>query len=1641
MKKLYLSLLFFTLSASLFSQNYTVLGSATQLSGCNSYQLTPDAQDQAGAIFQNNTINLNNSFDYTFSVFLGCNGASGADGMCFVLTSNPNGLGNQGEGLGYAGPNQPYSLAVEFDTWQNGAPANDPSFDHIGIESGGLYNHNVAGAVSALTSQGNIDDCNWHTVRIVWDVNTSTYSVYFDGVLRQSVVLPNMVATYFGGNPIVNWGWTGSTGGGSNLQQVTIQTISNWVAGVNYQTCDLSVQFNDISTANVGSIQSWSWNFGDNSTSTQQNPTHTYAAAGTYTVSLTITDITGCSQTYSHTLTINPPITISPTLHDPSCNGVTDGSITVSASGGFGASAGYYPAPGYAYGWNGNGVSPSGTLLNYIGAGTYTVSATDGVCSTTAQYTLNQPTPVTATVSHTDANCGANNGSATIVISGGTPPYSTPNWGPVGGNGFTVNNLPQGTYIADFHDANGCSAALQYSVVVNQLPCGVTLSTSSTAVSCWGGNNGTATLNVTTGSPPAVITWSGGSHNPTITGLTAGNYGYTVTDNSANPPITGTVTVTQPTAPLGVSVTTINMSCANTNDGQALASVNTGGTPPYSYSWSGGHGSNASALSLGPGPITVTVTDANGCTATATGNITGPPTLTLNITEVDDSCYQSHTGSAMANVGGGNPPYTYYWSNISSAQNNLSLGIGSYTVTVTDSRGCTITGSTSVNQPTAFTHTLSHTDVTCNGASTGTITVTQQGGTPGYSYTWSPSTASGSNPTGLAAGQYNLTLTDAHNCRILDSTVIAQPTALSAVTSHTDENCYGSNDGTITITISGGTPGYTYQGQPIPGGTNTLTGLAPNTYSGVIADANGCTTNVSETVAGPGPQSVTMAETDATCFGVSNGTATATFVNATGTVTYAWSNTAQTTQTITNIPAGTYTVTATDAHNCTQTGTITVNQPPALSMTVSPVVDATCFGGNGSATANPQPAGTYTYAWSGTNLTTQTVAVPAGSYTVTASDATGCGQTGSFTINQPTAIDVQIAHTDVKCFGQSTGDITLTVSGGTPGYTYGWNPNVSTTNTATNLAANTYNITITDNANCTKDTFVVVSQPSAPLAASVQSTNVTCFGLNNGTIKLTPAGGTPGYTYTWNPNVSSTDTASSLSPNQYDITLTDANSCTANYSVTITQPAQALAVAPTQTDLTCNGVPTGVAAANASGGTTPYQYTWTPNVGTTDPETNLSAGNYNVTVTDNNGCTATASYTLTEPPAITSQVSTVDELCHGDQIGSITVTAGGGTPGYTYTWNPNVSTTNSATALPAGSYSITITDANSCTLVQAATINEPQAIALNVTTTAIICAGQNNGTLTATATGGNPAYNFSITGTSGTPQTSASGQFVNLVADNYTVVVTDQNSCSTSTTATVDSQTTIVHAISSVDPSCWGYSDGKVFEVASGGVSGFTYTFSNGATNTTGTLLNLPAGTYAVTVSDANNCTAADSTTLVQPDSVQVVVSPTPADVKLGNSLQITSTTNQTGTVTYEWTPSFGLSCYDCANPVFNGVYSQKYQLVLVNENGCTDTADVDINVIPTYDVFIPNAFTPNGDGNNDFWQLFGDLNGLKQVEVAVYNRIGEKVFESNNIDFKWDGTYLGTAAPEGVYVYTGKFVWLNNHSDNKFKGSITLLR
>ncbi|MBL7774576.1 MAG: carboxypeptidase regulatory-like domain-containing protein, partial [Saprospiraceae bacterium] len=416
------------------------------------------------------------------------------------------------------------------------------------------------------------------------------------------------------------------------------------------------------------------------------------------------------------------------------------------------------------------------------------------------------------------------------------------------------------------------------------------------------------------------------------------------------------------------------------------------------------------------------------------------------------------------------------------------------------------------------------------------------------------------------------------------------------------------------------------------------------------------------------------------CFNGNNGSIDLTVTGGTAPYTYLWS-TGATTQDVFNLTVGTYTVTVTDANGFTASTSATVTQPPAISLSTV-VTNVLCNGASTGSINLTVSGGTPTYAFNWSNGFTgeDPGSLPAGTYTVTVTDANGCTKTTSATITQPPAISLTVSITNVLCNSASTGALNLTVSGGTPAYTYNWS-NGHTGEDPTGLAAGTYTVTVTDANGCTKTTSATITQPPA-LSLGTAVTNVLCNGASTGSINLTVTGGTPTFTYLWS-NGATTEDVNDLAAGIYTVTVTDANGCTKTTSATVTQPP-VIALSTVVNNVLCNGANTGIINLTATGGTGAKTFLWS-NGQTTEDITGLPAGVYTVTVTDVNGCTKTTSATVTQPLAMTLSTVVTNVLCNGASTGAIDLSVVGGTPGYTYSWS-NSMTTQDISNLAAGTY-------------------------------------------------------------------------------------------------------------------------------------------------------------------------------------------------------------------------------------------------------------------------------------------------------------------------------------------------------------------
>ncbi len=460
--------------------------------------------------------------------------------------------------------------------------------------------------------------------------------------------------------------------------------------------------------------------------------------------------------------------------------------------------------------------------------------------------------------------------------------------------------------------------------------------------------------------------------------------------------------------------------------------------------------------------------------------------------------------------------------------------------------------------------------------------------------------------------------------------------------------------------------------------------------------------------------SSTIASTNATCTNGS-GTATVTAANGTAPYVYAWSN-SQNAATATNLVAGNYTVTVTDASGCSVSSSVTVASTTTTITTNTPTTtNSSCGGATGSASVNPNNGtAPYSYLWNNAGNTQTISNVAAGSYSVTISDANGCtGNVSGIVVNNPNAPTASIStSTSVACNGGATGQATVAATGGTAPFTFTWS-NGALTAATTGLAAGVYTATVSDAASCLGVTSVTISQPTAVSVTNNTSAtaNISCFGGNNGAAAVTVAGGTPNYSFNWS-NGASTASISGLTAGSYSATVTDANLCVSTFAITLTQPATALAVSATHNDISCNGSANGSATATGAGGTAPYAYAWSNNANGAIAS-GLVAGNYTVTATDANGCVAAATaVTVTEPSAINTSATVTNASAFGATNGAVNISVGGGTGAYTFLWS-NGATTEDLSGVAAGTYTVTVSDANGCTDTQTETISQPTTVGVS----------------------------------------------------------------------------------------------------------------------------------------------------------------------------------------------------------------------------------------------------------------------------------------------------------------------------------------
>ncbi len=1164
-------------------------------------------------------------------------------------------------------------------------------------------------------------------------------------------------------------------------------------------------------------------------------------------------------------------------LTDISCNGASDGSVTVAADAGSGL------AP-YMYSVDGGSWQGSGTFTG-ITHGNHTAHIRDALlCTFDIPFVITQPAVVSIMVSaRTDVSCfGGSDGSATVVADGGTPPYQySINVGAYQGQNI-FSGLVAGPYSITVRDSKNCTAVTTFNV--SQPAAALSGSANVTNVACRGASTGAIDLTASGGTSPYSYQWNNGAVTEDLVNIPAGNYTVVITDSHG---CTATVpaTVTQPATAVSGSVVVTNVLCFGASTGAVNLTV-TGGTPPYGYLWSNGAVTEDLA-NIPAGVYSVTITDANGCTANASATVTQPAAAVKETmtARTNVSCKGGNNGSFRVAGSGGVPPYQYRLGagsfQVSGTFSSLTAGI--YSVSVRDANLCTATLSVTITEPAvALSGSItSQTNVLCFGGSTGSVTLAGSGGTTPYTYNIDGGSFRASGTfIGLAAGPHAAIVRDKNLCTFAVPVTITQPASAvdGSITSQTNVNCFGASTGSVTAAGSGGTPPYTYG---IDGGayqaSGTFNNLAAGNHNVSVRDNNLCTKNIAVVITQPAAAlSVTTSKTDALCFGGSSGTATATAAGGTPPYTYSWNTVpAQTGTTATGLPAGSYTVTVADSRACIASGSVIVSQPASPVSGAVSITGVKCNGGSDGAidltVLNGQAP--ETYLWSNGAVTQDLTGLTAGTYSVLITDANGCTGNASGIVGEPAAISGVITVTDVACFGSTTGSCDLTVTGGASPFTFLWS-NGSLTEDLADVPAGNYTVTITDSNLCTGVASAVVTQPASALSGSVISqTNVTVYGGSDGSVTVAGSGGTGPYMYRLAPGgFQTSETFISLSAGSYTVTVRDTAMCTYDVPVTITQPWIPLElIIDSVRNVLCAGNNTGVISVRGWGGTSPYTYSLNGGM----PQASgifesLVAGNYLLHVADAASEVFDTLFIITEPPVLSLTVTGVDNVCYAGTAGTTTAAVNGGTGPYIYSWNTSpVQATQTATGLSAGLYSVSVTDSNGCMISGSVTIGQPASeMTLSITKTDVRCQGGSDGSATALPSNGTSPYSYSWS-TSPVQTTDSAG---GLAAGSYEVTVTDSNGCTVMGSVVITEPRGMEVSETVTPASCPESTDGSIVLNVTGGAQPYLYEWDDHTTTRDRT--GVGPGNYSVTITDNDLCTTTAAFTVDFTGSFGCVVIP-----------------------------------------------------------------------------------------------------------------------------------------------------------------------
>ncbi|MEL6849780.1 MAG: gliding motility-associated C-terminal domain-containing protein [Bacteroidota bacterium] len=1020
--------------------------------------------------------------------------------------------------------------------------------------------------------------------------------------------------------------------------------------------------------------------------------------------------------------------------------------------------------------------------------------------------------------------------------------------------------------------------------------------------------------------------------------------------------------------------------------------------------------------------------------------------LALNIVRADDpACFGMANGEIELAGAGGFGPYEYALGNQAFISASVFSGLtaGNYTLQVRDQGGCTASTTVNLQQPAVLQlSSTGSTDPDCAGNPTGQIDLAAQGGTPQYAFgILGGSLQASSSLSGLSEGTYQVVVQDVAGCRDSLAVTLSAPPALQTNLQLTQSlDCFGDQDGILTAQMSGGSGPLSGQWQGGSPDSLMFSGLGAGSYYFTVTDSLGC--SVSDTISLTQPadiQSQLSIDTPISCFGGNDGAISVQAQGGTGTLSYQWSGGWPAQASLSQLPTGTYRVTIVDQQGCSKLDSIALPQPAFMQLNMQ-AADVSCFGrANGVITTQVSGGmGPYQYSWTHQpSLNNPAVSgLAAGTYGLTVTDAEGCQRTQSVQIQEPAPLLIQLDSMDENCSARN-GFLVAQVSGGNGGYLYAWDTNpVQFTDSAVQLGAGTYQVVVTDQMGCSDSASANLVNHLSPAIAVDQITPPACYGGNDGSASVIVTSGQGPFQYTWSNGITG-PSASGLSAGTYLVTVDD-GVCQGTAQVLVPQPAALDIRLLIQQPPRCAGESNGRISVSPSGGTGTYQYLWShgDSLATINQ---LTAGSYTVRVQDDNQCLDSMTISLSDPAPLSATASLQDASCFGMADGQATAHVSGGNGYYRYFWEDG-QRDSLARNLPPGPVSLRFQDRLGCFDSLTVVIGEPAELQLTLNQQNPICFGENSGQATVLVEGGTPAYGYLWS--NGQTTTTAT----DLAAGSHYVGVWDANGCLDTIQVHLQEAAPISVQLLSVDTAYCGMDNGQLAVAASGGGGSFSFSWENPAQQ--GAILSqVGAGIYAVRVQDQLGCSVSESFSL--PGSGQPV-----ADFRVqlagnGNPFfqhQPLQMINQSvGAIAYQWEFGINGAISDAPHPVFAYPEAGRYQILLTAFDPhfmCPDTATVWVDItgtVPTGTIYAPSAFSPNADGFNDAFQLYGDKVATHQLQI--FNRWGQLVFEADDIQASWNGIdQRGRTCPEGVYVFVVKGTFTDGQAFEE-KGSISLMR